>query len=160
MTSCARVHSTLPFGGRLEPGRSYRSGMAHPEGFAADRAQEPGSRQTSRTEPFDHQRHILAASVRCAVARRAAQIRKLEHHLPPVPAVERRRGLRDRSDDAGGDHAGHRPLPHRQHHHPRSRPGSGRKRGAHRRALGRLRGGFTVSFTAWPTPSGDRSPSI
>ena len=39
--------------------------------------------------------------------------------------------------------AGRRPLQHRQHHSPRPRLGSGRKRGAHRRALGRSRGGFS-----------------
>ena len=32
---------------------------------------------------------------------------------------------------------------HREHHSPRPRLGSGRKRGTHRRALGRSRGGFT-----------------
>ena len=43
----------------------------------------------------------------------------------------------------GRDYGGHRPLQHRQHHRSRPRLGSGRKRGAHRRALGRSRGGFT-----------------
>ena len=45
--------------------------------------------------------------------------------------------------DAGRDHGGQRPLQHRQHHGSRPRFGSGRKRGTHRRALGRSRGGFT-----------------
>jgi len=57
--------------------------------------------------------------------------------------MERGRGLGDRSGDTGRDHGGHRPLQHRQHHSPRPRLGSGRKRGAYRRALGRSRGGFT-----------------
>ena len=76
------------------------------------------------------------------MARRAAQIRQLEHHLSPVPAVERSRNLGDRGGDARRDHGGHRPLQHRQHHRPCPRLGSGRKRGAHRSALGRSRGGF------------------
>lgn len=57
--------------------------------------------------------------------------------------MERSRGLGDRRGDAGRGHGGHRPLQHRQHHSSRPRLGSGRKRGAHRRALGRSRGGFT-----------------
>ena len=48
-----------------------------------------------------------------------------------------------RRGDAGRDHGGQWPLQHRQHHSPRPRLGSGRKRGTHRRALGRSRGGFT-----------------
>lgn len=57
--------------------------------------------------------------------------------------MERGRGLGDRGGDAGRDHGGHRPLQHRQHHRPRPRFGSRRKRGAHRRALGCSRGGST-----------------
>jgi len=34
-------------------------------------------------------------------------------------------------------------IQHRQYHSPRPRLGNGRKRGTHRRALGRSRGGFT-----------------
>lgn len=117
--------------------------MAHPEGFAADRAREPASGQTSRTEPVDRQRHPLAPPVRCAMARRSDQVRELEHHISSVPAMERSRGLGDSGGDAGRDHGGHRPLQHRQHHRPRPRLGSGRKRRAHQRALGRSRGGFT-----------------
>ena len=77
------------------------------------------------------------------MARCAAQIRQLEHHLSPVPEMERGRGLGDRSRDARRSHGGQRPLQHRQHHGSRPRLGSGRKRGTHRRALGRSRGGFT-----------------
>jgi transposase len=77
------------------------------------------------------------------MARCAAQIRQLEHHLSPVPEMERGRGLGDRSRDARRSHGGQRPLQHRQHHSPRPCLGSGRKRGTHRRALGRSRGGFT-----------------
>ena len=72
--------------------------MAHPQGPAADRPQEPGPRQASRTEPFDHQRYTLAALMRCAT-----QIRELEHHISPVPVMERGRGLGDRGGDAGRD---------------------------------------------------------
>jgi transposase len=51
--------------------------------------------------------------------------------------------LGDRGGNACRDHGGQRPLRHRQHHSPRPCLGSGRKRGTHRRALGRSRGGFT-----------------
>jgi len=57
--------------------------------------------------------------------------------------MEPSRCLGDRGGDAGRDHGGQRTLQHRQHHSPRPRLGSGRKRGTHRRALGRSRGGFT-----------------
>jgi len=57
--------------------------------------------------------------------------------------MERSRGLGDRGGDVGRDHGRQRSLQHRQHHSPCPRLGSGRKRGAHRRALGRSRGGFT-----------------
>ena len=46
-----------------------------------------------------------------------------------------------RLDRPGRDDGRHRPLQHRQHH-PRPRLGSGGKRGTHRQALGRSRGGF------------------
>lgn len=48
----------------------------------------------------------------------------------------------DRFGHPGRDDGGHRPLQHRQHHHPRPRIGSGGKRGTHRQALGRSRGQF------------------
>ena len=64
-------------------------------------------------------------------------------HLSSLPPVERGRGLGDCCCDAGRDHGGHRSLQRRQQHSPRPRFGSGRKRGTHRRALGRSRGGFT-----------------
>nr|WP_236617711.1 IS5 family transposase [Sphingobium ummariense] len=67
----------------------------------------------------------------------------MEHHLPPVSTLERSRGLGKRRRDARRDHGGQWLLQHRQHHSPRPRLGSGRKRGTHRRALGRSRGGFT-----------------
>ena len=57
--------------------------------------------------------------------------------------MERSRGLGDRRGDTGRDHGGQWPLQHRQHHSPRPCLGSRRKRGTHRRALGRSRGGFT-----------------
>jgi transposase len=52
-------------------------------------------------------------------------------------------GLGGRIGHAGRDHGRQRPLQHRQHYRSRPRLGSGQKRGAHRRALGRSRGGFT-----------------
>ena len=67
----------------------------------------------------------------------------LSGNQQPVPEMERGRGLGDRSRDARRSHGGQRPLQHRQHHSPRPCLGSGRKRGTHRRALGRSRGGFT-----------------
>ena len=77
------------------------------------------------------------------MARRAAKVWELEHHLSPIPTMERSRGLGDGGSDAGRDHGGQRSLQHRQHHRPRPCLGSGRKTGTHRRALGRSRGGFT-----------------
>ncbi len=77
------------------------------------------------------------------MARCPAQIRQLEYHLSTVPALERGWGLGGRSGHAGRDHGGQRPLQHRQYHGSRPCLGSGRKRGTHRRALGRSRGGFT-----------------
>lgn len=81
--------------------------------------------------------------MRSAVARCSAQVWELEHDLSPVPTLERSGGLGGRSCHLGRNHGGQRPLQHRQHHSPRPRLGSGRKRGTHRRALGRSRGGFT-----------------
>ncbi|WP_446651897.1 hypothetical protein [Blastomonas sp.] len=66
--------------------------MAHPEGSAADQTREPWTLKASREEPFDHQQHPLAASLRRSVARRSSQIRQLEHDLSPGPALERSRG--------------------------------------------------------------------
>nr|WP_256215305.1 IS5 family transposase [Sphingobium sp. AP50] len=57
--------------------------------------------------------------------------------------MQRSRSLGDHGGHAGRDYGGQRPLQHRQHHNPRPRLGSGRKRGTHRRALGRSRGRFT-----------------
>ena len=67
----------------------------------------------------------------------------MEHHLSSVPTLERGRGLGDRGSNARRGHGGQWPLQHRQHDSSRPRLGSGRKRGTHRRALGRSRGGFT-----------------
>lgn len=77
------------------------------------------------------------------MARCSAQIRQLEHDLSAVPSLERGWCLGNRCGDAGRDRGGQRSLQHRQHYSPRPRLGSGRKRGTHRRALGRSRGGFT-----------------
>ncbi|WP_338042180.1 IS5 family transposase [Novosphingobium pentaromativorans] len=60
--------------------------------------------------------------------------------------MERGWCLGDRCRNAGRDHGGQRPLQHRQYHSSRPRLGSGRKRGTHRRALGRSRGGFTSNL--------------
>lgn len=57
--------------------------------------------------------------------------------------MERSRGLGKRRRDASRDHGRQWSLQHRQHHSSRPCIGSGRKRGTHRRALGRSRGGFT-----------------
>nr|WP_324255317.1 transposase [Sphingomonas sp. PL-96] len=69
-----------------------------------------------RGRPPEQNRSIINGilwRLRCAVARRAAQIRKLEHHLSPVPPMERGWRLRDPGADAGRDHGRHRPLQHR-----------------------------------------------
>ena len=57
--------------------------------------------------------------------------------------MERLRCLGERRRRSRRNHGGERALQHRQHHGSRSCLGSGRKRGAHQRALGRSRGGFT-----------------
>jgi Transposase DDE domain len=62
---------------------------------------------------------------------------------PALPAVEQVRCLGERCHRSRPDDGRERALQHRQHHGPRSRLGSGRKRGIHQRALGRSRGGFT-----------------
>ena len=74
--------------------------MAHPEGLAADRAQEPRPGQASRTEPLHHQRHTLETAVWCAVARRTSQIRGLEHHLSDCKAYDALIVLPERTPDA------------------------------------------------------------
>jgi len=57
--------------------------------------------------------------------------------------MEHLRCLGERRRRSRRDHGGERALQHRQHHGSRPCFGSGRKRGAHQRALGRSRGGFT-----------------
>jgi transposase len=57
--------------------------------------------------------------------------------------MERLRGLGERCYRSCRDDGGERLLQHRQHHGSRPCLGSGRKRGAYQRALGRSRGGFT-----------------
>jgi transposase len=85
----------------------------------------------------------MAAPLWIAVARCPAQIWQLEHDLSAVPTLSRAWGLGNRRGDRGRDHGRLQPLQHRQHHSPRPRLGSERKRGTHRRALGRSRGRFT-----------------
>jgi transposase len=67
----------------------------------------------------------------------------LELDLPAFPTMERVRRLGERVDHACRDDGRVRPLQHRLHLNPCPCLGSGRKRGIHRRALGRSRGGFT-----------------
>jgi transposase len=57
--------------------------------------------------------------------------------------MERRRCLEERGHHACRDDGGEWPLQHRLDFGSRPCLGSGRKRGIHRRALGRSRGGFT-----------------
>jgi transposase len=71
------------------------------------------------------------------------EIRQLELDLPALPAMEHLRCLGERSYRACRDNGAKRPLQHRLHIDPRPCLGGGRKRGLHRRALGRSRGGFT-----------------
>jgi len=77
------------------------------------------------------------------MARRSREIRQLEFDLSTLPAVECLRGLGERGGRSRRDDGGERALQHRLDHGPRPCLGSGRKRGAHQRALGRSRGGFT-----------------
>ena len=57
--------------------------------------------------------------------------------------MERLRRLGERGGHTRRDDGRERPLQHRLHFNPCPCLGSGRKRGIHRRALGRSRGGFT-----------------
>jgi transposase len=77
------------------------------------------------------------------MARCSREIRQLEFDLSALPAMECLRGLGERGGRSRRDDGGERPLQHRLDHGPRPCLGSGRKRGAHQRALGRSRGGFT-----------------
>lgn len=136
------VDSRLPFGGVIKPGRSERGGVAGLEGSVADRTIDAWSRTASDREPGGSERYSLAAALWGALAGRAGEVRQVEHDLSAVLALERGRHLGDRVGHPGRDDGGHRPLQHRQYHHPRPRLGSGGKRGTHRQALGRSRGGF------------------
>jgi transposase len=77
------------------------------------------------------------------MARCSREVRQLEFDLSALPAMERVRCLGERRHRSRRDHGGERALQHRQHNSSRPCLGSGRKRGAHQRALGRSRGGFT-----------------
>jgi transposase len=85
----------------------------------------------------------VAAALRHGLARCAGEVRQLELDLPALPAMERIGHLGEPGRRARRDDGGKRPLQHRLHLDPRPCLGSGRKRGIHRRALGRSRGGFT-----------------
>jgi transposase len=77
------------------------------------------------------------------VARCAGKIRQLELDLSALSALERLRCLGERRHRSRRDDGRERTLQHRLNNGSGSRLGSGRKRGIHRRALGRSRGGFT-----------------
>jgi transposase len=77
------------------------------------------------------------------MARCPGEIWQLELDLSALPALERLRCLGERGHRPRRDDGRERALQHRQHHGPRPCLGGGRKRGAHQRALGRSRGGFT-----------------
>ena len=77
------------------------------------------------------------------MARRSREVRQLELDLPALSTMERIRCLGGHRHRSRRDYGREWALQHRQHHGSRPRLGSGRKRGIHRRALGRWRGGFT-----------------
>ena len=77
------------------------------------------------------------------MARHPREVRQLELDLSALPTMERIWRLGERRRCSRRDHGGERALQHRQHVGSRPCLGSGRKRGIHRRALGRSRGGFT-----------------
>ena len=77
------------------------------------------------------------------MARHPREVRQLELDLSALPTMERIWRLGERRRCSRRDHGGERALQHRQHDGSRPCLGSGRKRGIHRRALGRSRGGFT-----------------
>ena len=119
--------------------------MAYLEGFVAGRA---GARQarpgaTAAGQSQHHRWHPVAAAHWCAMARCAGEVRQLELDLSALSTMERLRCLGERRHRSRRDDGGERALQHQQHHGPRPCLGSGRKRGIHRRALGRSRGGFT-----------------
>ena len=78
-----------------------------------------------------------------ALARRAGEIRELELDLPPLPTMERLWPLGERGHRARRNDGRERSLQYRFYFGSCPCLGSGRKRGIHRRALGRSRGGFT-----------------
>lgn len=77
------------------------------------------------------------------MARCTRQVWQLEFDLSAFSAMERLRCLGERGGRSRRDDGREWALQHRQHHGSRPCLGSGRKRGIHRRALGRSRGGFT-----------------
>ena len=85
----------------------------------------------------------MAIALWHTLARRAGEVRQLELDLPAFPTMECVGRLGERGNHARRDDGGKRPLQHRLHFDPCTCLGSGRKRGIHRRALGRSRGGFT-----------------
>lgn len=107
------IDSRLPFGGGVERGDLSESEWRVLRGLLPIDAASRGPWATARREPFDHQRHPLAAALRHALARCAARIRQPEHDLPSVSALERGRGLGGRFGHASRDDGGQRPLQYR-----------------------------------------------
>lgn len=103
-------------------------------------------------EPLDHQRNTLAAPLRRSVARRAAQIWHLVHHLSPVPVWNEAGVWETVAVTLVEIMAGQRSLQHRQHHSLRPRLGSGRTREFIGALLAARGAGSPVSFTAWLMP--------
>jgi len=91
----------------------------------------------------DGERHLVAASHRRALARRAGALRQLEQHLALLPALVQERHLGGGGGDARRDHGGQSPSQHRFHDGSGPCLGRRRKRGTREQAFGRSRGGFT-----------------
>jgi len=119
--------------------------MAGIEGIIAGRSAARQARSGAATarQPQCDQWHPLAAAHRRTMARRAEEIRRLEHNLSALSAVEQIWCLGWYSNRSRRHDGRERTLQYRQYFGSRAPLGSGRKRGIHQRALGRSRGGFT-----------------
>jgi transposase len=93
--------------------------------------------------PGDGERHLVAASHRRALARRARALWQLEQHLALLPALVPERHLGSGGGNPRRDDGGPSTSQHRFHDGSGPCLGRRRKRGTREQAFGRSRGGFT-----------------
>ena len=138
----------------MSSGRSDGLGMAHSRSIASRSGRTwsgyPG-------QAANGQRHSLGLAHRCALARHARAIRKLEFGLHTLHALEQARCLGRGFRDTGEPWASRR---HRACHRLHDRAGapacSWRKRGnQNQEALGRSRGGFSTKIHLRTNAKGD-----